>query len=233
MRDNRDKGVKPINSLLNAKSLFNQAHSIAPDIFDGIGYPWEVLSKIKDFIKELAEHLPGDFERVAENVWVGKGTEIDASVQIKGPAIIGYDCALRHTAYIRENVIIGNEVVVGNSTELKNALLFDKVEVPHFNYVGDSVLGYKAHLGAGVILSNLKSAKDNVRIVMGNGESLDTGLKKFGALIGDFAEIGCNAVLNPGTIIGRESVVYPLTMVRGIVPERHILKNDGSLVPKK
>lgn len=233
MRDNRDKGVKPINSLLNAKSLFNQAHSIAPDIFDGIGYPWEVLSKIKDFIKELAEHLPGDFERVAENVWVGKGTEIDASVQIKGPAIIGYDCAIRHTAYIRENVIIGNEVVVGNSTELKNALLFDKVEVPHFNYVGDSVLGYKAHLGAGVILSNLKSAKDNVRILMGNGESLDTGLKKFGALIGDFAEIGCNAVLNPGTIIGRESVVYPLTMVRGIVPERHILKNDGSLVPKK
>lgn len=233
MRDNRDKGVKPINFLLNAKSLFNQAHSIAPDIFDGIDYPWEVLSKIKDFIKELAEHLPGDFERVAENVWVGKGTEIDASVQIKGPAIIGYDCAIRHTAYIRENVIIGNEVVVGNSTELKNALLFDKVEVPHFNYVGDSVLGYKAHLGAGVILSNLKSAKDNVRIVMGNGESLDTGLKKFGALIGDFAEIGCNAVLNPGTIIGRESVVYPLTMVRGIVPEKHILKNDGSLVPKK
>ena len=227
------KGVKPINTLIYAKNLFNQAHSIAPNIFDGITYAWEVLPRIKDFIKELADHLPGDFERLAENVWVGKGTEIDPSALIKGPAIIGYGCAIRHAAFIRENVIIGNEVTVGNSTELKNALLFDRVEVPHFNYVGDSILGYKAHLGAGVILSNLKSAKDNIRIVVGNGESLDTGLKKFGALIGDFAEIGCNAVLNPGTIIGRESVIYPLTMVRGIVPERHILKNDGSLVSKK
>jgi len=225
--------VKPINTLIYAKNLFNQAHSIAPNIFDGITYAWEVLPRIKDFIKELADHLPGDFERLAENVWVGKGTEIDPSALIKGPAIIGCGCAIRHAAFIRENVIIGNEVTVGNSTELKNALLFDRVEVPHFNYVGDSILGYKAHLGAGVILSNLKSAKDNIRIVVGNGESLDTGLKKFGALIGDFAEIGCNAVLNPGTIIGRESVIYPLTMVRGIVPERHILKNDGSLVSKK
>ena len=225
--------MKPINTLIYAKNLFNQAHSIAPNIFDGITYAWEVLPRIKDFIKELADHLPGDFERLAENVWVGKGTEIDPSALIKGPAIIGCGCAIRHAAFIRENVIIGNEVTVGNSTELKNALLFDRVEVPHFNYVGDSILGYKAHLGAGVILSNLKSAKDNIRIVVGNGESLDTGLKKFGALIGDFAEIGCNAVLNPGTIIGRESVIYPLTMVRGIVPERYILKNDGSLISKK
>lgn len=225
--------MKPINSLLYAKNLFNHEHSIAPDIFNGITYTWEVLPRIKDFIKELAQHLPGDFERIADNVWVGKGTEIDGSVQIKGPTIIGYDCAIRHAAYIRENVIIGNGVVVGNSTELKNALLFDKVEVPHYNYVGDSVLGYKAHLGAGVILSNLKSTKDNIRVVVGNGESLDTGLRKFGALIGDFAEIGCNSVLNPGTIIGPESVVYPLTMVRGIVPERYILKNDGVLIPKK
>lgn len=182
---------------------------------------------------EVAKNLPGDYERIAENVWVGKGTEIDDSVRIKGPAIIGYDCAIRHTAYIRENVIIGDGAVVGNSTELKNALLFDKVEVPHFNYVGDSVLGYKAHLGAGVILSNLKSAKDNIIILTENGDTLNTGLKKFGAMVGDFAEIGCNSVLNPGTIIGRESMVYPVTMVRGIVPERHILKNDGTLVPKK
>ncbi len=225
--------MKPINSLLYAKNLFNQEHSIAPGIFDGLYYAWEVLPRIKDFIKELARHLPGDFERIAENVWVGKGTEIDDWARIKGPAIIGHDCAIRHGAYIRENVIIGNGVVVGNSTELKNALLFDKVEAPHFNYVGDSVLGYKAHLGAGVILSNLKSAKDSIRIPVGDGESLDTGLKKFGALIGDFAEIGCNAVLNPGTIIGRESVVYPLTMVRGLISERHILKNDGSLISKK
>lgn len=177
--------------------------------------------------------LPGDFEQIAAGVWVGKGTEIDESVRIKGPAIIGYDCAIRHTAYIRENVIIGNGAVVGNSTELKNALLFDKVQVPHFNYVGDSILGYKAHLGAGVILSNLKSAKDNILVSVESGENLDTGLKKFGALVGDFTEIGCNAVLNPGTIIGRDSVIYPVTMVRGVIPERHILKNNGTLVPKK
>lgn len=225
--------MERINSLFYAKNLFERPHTIVPDIFAAVEYAWEVLPKIKEFIKELAEHLPPDFEQVAGGVWVAKGTEIDASAQIKGPAIIGYDCEIRHAAFIRENVIIGNEVVVGNSTELKNALLFDKVEAPHFNYVGDSILGYKAHLGAGVILSNLKSAKDNVRIAVGNGESLDSGLRKFGALIGDFAEIGCNAVLNPGTIIGRESIVYPLTMVRGVVPERHILKNDGSLVPKK
>lgn len=215
-----------------AKNLFDLEYTNAGPIFNSTQYAWEVLPKIKEFIMELAEHLPGDFERIAENIWVGKGTQIDDSVKIKGPAIIGYDCVIRHTAYIRENVITGNGVVIGNSTEVKNAILFDKVEAPHFNYVGDSILGYKAHLGAGVILSNLKSAKDNIRVSAGNGESLDTGLKKFGALIGDFAEIGCNAVLNPGTIIGRESVVYPLTMVRGIIPERHILKNDGSLVPK-
>lgn len=170
---------------------------------------------------------------IAPDVWVGRGTEIDDTVKIKGPAIIGYDCAIRHAAFIRENVIIGNEVTVGNSTELKNVLLFDKVEVPHYNYVGDSILGYKAHLGAGVILSNLKSAKDNVKITVGPEKRLDTGLRKFGALIGDFTEVGCNAVLNPGTIVGKESIIYPLTLVRGIIPEKHILKNDGSLVPKK
>lgn len=225
--------MKPINTLVFAKQLFNLEHTSTGQIFNKAQYAWDVLPKIKEFITELAEHLPGDFERIAENVWVGKGTEIDDSVRIKGPAIIGYDCRIRHTAYIRENVIIGNSAVIGNSTEVKNAILFDKVEAPHFNYVGDSILGYKAHLGAGVILSNLKSAKDNIRVSVGTGENLDTGLKKFGALIGDFAEIGCNAVLNPGTIIGRDSMIYPLTMVRGIIPEKHILKNDGTIVPKK
>ncbi len=225
--------MKLINSLIYAKYLFDLEHTNAGPLFHRLQYAWDVLPKIKEFIPELAEHLPGDFERVAADVWVGKGTQIDDSVRIKGPAIIGYDCAIRHTAYIRENVIIGNGAVIGNSTEVKNAILFDKVEAPHFNYVGDSILGYKAHLGAGVILSNLKSAKDNIRVSFRTGESLDTGLKKFGALIGDFAEIGCNAVLNPGTILGKESVVYPLTMVRGIIPERYILKNDGSLVPKR
>lgn len=225
--------MRLINTLIYAKNLFDLEHTSFPKIFDGIVYAWEVLPKIKDFIKEIAKDLPDDYERIAENVWVGKGTEIDDSVRIKGPAIIGYDCAIRHTAYIRENVIIGNGAVVGNSTELKNALLFDKVEVPHFNYVGDSILGFKAHLGAGVILSNLKSAKDNIIVSTGNGETINTGLKKFGAMLGDLAEIGCNSVLNPGTIIGRESIVYPVTMVRGIVPERHILKNDGTIAPKK
>lgn len=225
--------MKQINSLLFAKHLFDLEHTNAGPIFDRTQYAWEVLPKIKEFITKLAERLPGDFERIATNVWVGKGTQIDDSVMIKGPAIIGYDCVIRHTAYIRENVITGNGVVIGNSTEVKNAILFDKVEAPHFNYVGDSILGYKAHLGAGVILSNLKSAKDNIRVLAETGESLDTGLKKFGALIGDFAEVGCNAVLNPGTILGRESIVYPLTMVRGIIPEKYILKNDGSLVPKR
>ncbi|NLW46526.1 MAG: UDP-N-acetylglucosamine pyrophosphorylase [Firmicutes bacterium] len=221
-----------MNNLVYAKNLFSANHTIAWDIFNGIEYAWEALPRIEPFLKELATRLPGDFEQIAAGVWVGKGTEIDESVRIKGPAIIGYDCAIRHTAYIRENVIIGNGAVVGNSTELKNALLFDKVEVPHFNYVGDSILGYKAHLGAGVILSNLKSAKDQIKIAIEPGGTLNTGLKKFGALIGDLTEVGCNSVLNPGTIIGRESMIYPLTMVRGIVPEKHIVKNDGKLTPK-
>lgn len=220
-----------INSLVFAKNLFNLRQTIADGIFEKITYAWEVLPLIKGYITELAGGLPKDFERISENVWVGKGTVIEPTALIKGPAIIGYDCEIRHGAYIRGSVIIGNGAVAGNSTEIKNAILFNEAKVPHFNYVGDSVLGYQAHLGAGVILSNVKSAKDLVRIKC-DGETIETGLKKFGALIGDRVEAGCNSVLNPGTIVGPESNIYPLTMVRGIIPAKSILKHDGSVVIK-
>lgn len=219
------------NPLFFAKNLFDLSQTIAGGIFGKINYAWEVLPLIKGYIMELADGLPKDFERIDESVWVGKGTTIEKTAMIKGPVIIGYDTEVRHGAYIRGSAIIGNGAVVGNSTEIKNAILFNEAKVPHFNYIGDSVLGYGAHLGAGVILSNVKSAKDQVKIKWG-GETFETGLKKFGALIGDRVEVGCNSVLNPGTIVGPESNIYPLSMVRGIVPARSILKQNGSLVEK-
>lgn len=221
-----------IHNLIFAKNLFNLQQTMAAGLFDQVTYAWEVLPRIKGYVMELADGLPKDFERIAENIWVGKGTAIESTAMIKGPAIIGYDCEIRHAAYIRGSVIIGNGAVVGNSTEIKNAILFNEAKVPHFNYIGDSVLGYQSHLGAGVILSNVKSAKDQVNI-KNHGETMETGLKKFGALIGDLVEVGCNSVLNPGTIVGPESNIYPLTMVRGIVPAGSILKHDGNLVRKK
>ncbi len=212
-------------------SLFDLKQCFASSIFDNLNYPWEVLPKIKPFILEFSKTLPNDFERIDEFVWVGKGTIIESSVLIKGPAIIGHNCELRHSAFIRENVIIGNNVIVGNSTELKNSILFNNAQTPHFNYVGDSVLGYKAHIGAGVVLSNLKSDGTMVKIKLGD-EYIETGLRKFGAIIGDNSEIGCNSVLNPGTIIGKGSIVYPLTSVRGYIPDNHILKSNGVLIEK-
>lgn len=213
--------------------MFDLEQTQAGALFDEVKYAWEVLPEIKNFLLQLAAKLPDDYERIAEYVWIGKGTMVESTAMLKGPAIIGYDCEIRHAAYIRENVIIGNGVVIGNSTELKNAVVFNEAEIPHFNYVGDSVLGYKAHLGAGVIISNLKLTKDIIKINAADGINYDTGLRKFGALIGDRAEIGCNAVLNPGTIIGRDSVVYSLTTARGIIPERHILKNDGRIIKRR
>ncbi len=201
-------------------------------IFDGVQCPWEVLTRIKPYFKEFAANLPDDFEQIAENVWVGKGTTIERTVTIKGPAIIGYDCELRQSAFIREYVLVGDGVVIGNSTEIKNSIIFNKAQIPHFNYVGDSVLGYGAHLGAGVIISNLKSTKEQVKVRDGD-TCIETGLRKFGAIVGDNAEVGCNSVLFPGTIIGRNSIVYPLTPARGVIPENHILKNSGEIVPKK
>jgi len=215
-----------VDELLNIEELDTRA------IFEGVKYPWEALTKIKNFIFEYAKNLPGDFERIEEFVWVGKGTTIEKGVLIKGPAIIGYNCEIRYSAYIRENVIIGNDVVVGNSTEIKNSILFNKVQVPHYNYVGDSILGYKAHLGAGVIISNLKSNGTLVKVKYGT-DNIQTGLRKFGAIVGDLSEVGCNSVLNPGTIIGKDSIVYPLSSVRGYIPERSILKNNGEIVERK
>ncbi len=216
---------------ITVQGLLNLDECYYRKLFDGVKYPWDVLSKIKPCFREFAENLPGDYEQIAENVWVGKGTTIERTVTIKGPAIIGYDCELRQCAFIREYVLIGNNVVIGNSTEVKNTVIFNKAQVPHFNYVGDSVLGYGAHLGAGVIISNLKSSKDQVKVRAGEN-CIETGLRKFGAIVGDNAEVGCNSVLNPGTVIGRNSIIYPLTAVRGLVPEDHILKNNGQLIPK-
>lgn len=215
-----------VNELLDIKELDAKA------IFEGVKYPWEALTKIKDFIFEYAKNLPSDYERIGEFVWVGKGTTIEKSVSINGPAIIGYNCEIRHSAYIRGNVIIGNDVVVGNSTEIKNSILFNKAQVPHYNYVGDSILGYKSHLGAGAITSNLKSDGTLVKIKYGS-DIIETGLRKFGAIVGDLSEVGCNSVLNPGTIIGKESIVYPLSSIRGYIPQKRILKNNGDIVERK
>ncbi len=216
--------------MFRANDLFDLEQTMAAAIFGSAVFAWEAIPKIAGFIQELSQSLSSEFERIAENVWAGKGTVIDPSVTIIGPAIIGFDCRIRHTAYIRENVIIGHESIVGNSTELKNAILFNSVQVPHFNYVGDSILGHRAHLGAGVILSNVKSFKDTIKIKTPGGEPIETGLRKFGALIGDNVEVGCNAVLNPGTIVGKNSIIYPLTAVRGYIPPERILKNHGKLV---
>jgi NDP-sugar pyrophosphorylase family protein len=217
---------------LDIESLLDLKETSTGDIFKGLNYPWEALNIIRTFLEALSKSLPKDFKQIEEYIWVGKGTEIDNTVTISGPAIFGYDCRIRHSAYIREHVITGNEVVVGNSTEVKNSILFNNVQIPHFNYVGDSILGYKAHLGAGVKLSNVKSTGDLIKIKTESG-IIDTGLLKFGAILGDHAEVGCNAVLNPGTIVGRESIIYPLVSARGIIPARHILKGNGELVKRR
>jgi len=211
------------------ENLFKLEESQASGIFAGLEYPWEALPRIASYLLLLSETLSDEYRQIAEKVWVGKGTSIEKSALVKGPAIIGRNCEIRHGAYLRGNVIIGDGVVVGNSTEIKNSILFNKSQVPHFNYVGDSILGFKVHLGAGVILSNLKSTGGTITVKTTEGD-IQTGLRKFGALIGDNSEVGCNSVLNPGTIVGRESIIYPLTFARGYVPERHILKNSGELV---
>ncbi|HBY21624.1 MAG TPA: UDP-N-acetylglucosamine pyrophosphorylase [Clostridiales bacterium] len=216
---------------ISVKDLLDINECDAKDIFNHVVYPWDVLIKIKDFLLSYSLTLPKDFERIEEFVWVGKGTTIEKTALIKGPAIIGHNCEIRHASYIRENVIIGNNVVVGNSTEIKNAILFNKVHVPHYNYIGDSILGYKAHLGAGVILSNFKSDGGLIKVKT-DSQVIETGLRKLGAIIGDYAEIGCNSVLNPGTIVGRNSIVYPLSSVRGILQENSILKGSGNVVTK-
>lgn len=215
---------------LMIKNLFDLDKTIAKDLFEGAVYPWEVLPKIKEFIVKLGNTLdPEIYEKRGEDIWVAKSAKVAPSAYLGGPLIICENAEIRHCAFIRGSAIVGAGAVVGNSTELKNAVLFDGVQVPHYNYVGDSILGYKAHTGAGAITSNLKSDKKLVT-VMYDGEKVETGVKKFGAMLGDFADIGCNSVLNPGTVVGRGTRVYPLSMVRGYVPEHSIYKNRNEVV---
>ena len=214
-------------------NLLDLNETIAAELFEGKTYPWEVLPEISDFIMKLGPTLnPSEYECRDGNVWIARSAKVAPTASINGPAIIGKDAEVRHCAFIRGNAIVGEGSVVGNSTELKNVVIFNKVQVPHYNYVGDSVLGYKAHMGAGSITSNVKSDKKLV-VVHGDGFDIETGMKKFGAMLGDNVEVGCNSVLNPGTVIGRESNVYPLSSVRGVVPERSIFKKQGDVVAKR
>jgi NDP-sugar pyrophosphorylase family protein len=211
--------------------LFNLAQTEHAAIFEGCHYAWEALKKIEPYLANVPRpktptHFPS--ASIGERVIIGEGTVVEPGAMIKGPAIIGKNCQIRHNAYIRENVIIGDNCVVGNSSELKNALLFNGAQVPHFNYIGDSILGHKAHTGAGVICSNLKSLPGNVTIMV-DGVPLDTGLRKFGALIGDGADVGCNSVLNPGSIIGRSAIIYPGVNWRGFLPANNIAKNKAEI----
>ncbi len=214
------------------EKLYDLNETIAAPLFEGVQYPWEVLSGIKDFIRALGETLPEDrFEKRGEDVWVAKSAKVFDSAYLGGPCIIDEDAEVRQCAFIRGSAIVGKGAVVGNSTELKNVILFNKVQVPHYNYVGDSILGFRAHMGAGSITSNVKSDKTLVVIHAGE-EELETGIKKIGAMLGDNVEVGCNSVLNPGTVIGRGSNVYPLSMVRGCIPAGHIYKDKEHIVPK-
>ena len=213
-------------------NLYTLEETIAADLFEGAVYPWELLPKISGFILELGEKLPVDrFTRVKENVWVANTAKVAPTACINGPAIIDEDAEIRHCAFIRGNAIVGKGAVVGNSTELKNVILFNKVQVPHYNYVGDSILGFKSHMGAGSITSNVKSDKTLV-VVRDGKEQIETGMKKFGAMLGDNVEVGCNSVLNPGTVIGRNTNVYPASMVRGCISEGSIYKKRGEVVEK-
>ncbi len=196
-------------------------------------YPWEVLGKIHDFIIELGNTLPDDrYEKRGENIWIARTAKVAPTACLNGPLIVDEEAEIRHCAFVRGNAIVGKGAVVGNSTELKNVILFNRVQVPHYNYVGDSILGFKSHMGAGSITSNVKSDKTLVVLKTAAGEELATGLKKMGAMLGDFVEVGCNSVLNPGTIIGRNSNVYPLSSVRGFLPEESIYKRQGEIVTK-
>ena len=212
--------------------LYTLEETIAGEIFQGVTYPWEVLSKIGDFIVALGNTLPEElYEKRGDNVWIARNAKVYPSACINGPAIIDEEAEVRHCAFIRGNAIVGKGAVVGNSTELKNVILFNKVQVPHYNYVGDSILGYKAHMGAGSITSNVKSDKTLV-VVRAGEEFLETGLKKFGAMLGDNVEVGCNSVLNPGTVIGRQANIYPTSMVRGFIPACSIYKRQGEIAEK-
>ena len=224
---------KKMKRLENRELFQDFNRTIASVLFEENTYPWEVLPKIHDFIMEVGMLLSKDeYEEVKEHVWVAKSAMVAPTAYINGPAIIGPDAEIRHCAFIRGNAIVGEGAVVGNSTELKIVILFDKVQVPHYNYVGDSILGYKSHMGAGSICSNVKSDKKLV-VVKDGDEKIETGLKKFGAMLGDNVEVGCGSVLNPGTVIGRCCNIYPLSSVRGCVPANHIYKSKTEVVDKQ
>lgn len=213
------------------KDLYSLEHSLAGDYLSQYEYPWQALSGIKEFIVSLGKTLDSSYEEVKENVWVHKSANVFESAYIGAPCIIGPETEVRHGAFIRGSALVGANCVVGNSVELKNVILFDNVQVPHYNYVGDSILGYKSHMGAGSITSNVKSDKKLV-VIKSDSEQIETGLKKIGAMLGDYVEVGCNSVLNPGTIIGKCSNVYPTSCVRGVIPENSIFKNSGVVIRK-
>ena len=214
-------------------NMYTLEETIAKDYLVQFTYPWEALAGIGDYIKELGKTLnPDVYEQKGEDIWVAKSATVAPTACLNGPLIIDEDAEIRHCAFVRGSAIVGKGSVVGNSTELKNDIIFNSVQVPHYNYVGDSILGYKSHMGAGSITSNVKSDKTLV-VVKDGDEKIETGLKKFGAMLGDFVEIGCNSVLNPGTVIGRHTNVYPLSSVRGVIPANSIFKKPGEVVQKK
>lgn len=221
-----------INNNLTVENLLDLSKSIASGLFEGLTYPWEALPKISEYIISIGGSLSEDeYEYRGDGIWIAKTANIMPSAYLAGPLIVCPDAEIRHCAFIRGSAIIGRGSVIGNSSELKNCIIFDNAQVPHYNYIGDSILGYKSHLGAGAKTSNLKSDKTPVTI-MADGEKIDTGLKKFGAVVGDNVEVGCNAILNPGTVIGRNTTVYPLSMVRGYIPGGSIYKKQGEIAEK-
>ena len=214
-------------------NLFDLNETIAKDFLKDYTYPWEALASIREFIVKLGEQLPeSDYKKIGDNVWIHKTAKVYESAYINGPAIICANAEVRHCAFIRGNAIVGEGATVGNSTELKNVILFNKVEAPHYNYVGDSILGYKAHMGAGSITSNIKSDRKNIVIKSGD-QKIETGLRKIGAMLGDNVEVGCGSVLNPGSIVGKNTNIYPLSSVRGIVKSNSIYKNKNEIVEKE
>ena len=218
---------------LNTTALLDLTHTLAGEYLSGFAYPWQALDGIKEMILALGATLPAEeYDQPAPNVWVHKTADVYPTAYLGAPCIIGAETEVRHGAFIRGSALVGRKCVVGNSVELKNVILFDNVQVPHYNYVGDSILGYKSHMGAGSITSNVKS--DKTLVVVKNGEEqIETGRKKFGAILGDGVEVGCNSVLNPGTVLGRGVSVYPTSCVRGAIPENHIFKAQDNIVPRK
>ena len=217
--------------MINTMELYDLSHTMAGEYLKKFEYPWQALTGIKALILELGAKLDSEFTQVSTDVWVHKTAKVAPTAYLGSPCIIGAGTEVRHCAFIRGSALVGANCVVGNSVELKNCILFDDVQVPHYNYVGDSILGYKSHMGAGSLTSNVKSDKTRVTVKYGD-EKIETGLKKFGAMVGDFVEVGCNSVLNPGTVVGRESNIYPLSCVRGVVPPRSIYKTGGQIVKK-